>query len=278
MCLYAWMRRTDHDTEVGVLLGAITHLLDHVYDHRGLDAKQLHDIEDVVFMRRGPDPDDAFQTVLADLCTRAWAVVPGSEALRPCLERMLTTQRESLAQTERAALDPNTLHRLTLDKGHRSLCLYFSAANPGFSADEANALRSFGLYMQYMDDFEDMYEDRAEGRQSPISGVLHATREATAYLRPALRDLASFYRREPAYDWGIFAGWLVLFHLGILFSCMVREATRRLPDGLQRSLNRGQEAIGPIVPFIYAAPFEPDKPLQDVNATTTDAQTRPRGR
>jgi hypothetical protein len=50
--------------------------------------------------------------------------------------------------------------------------------------------------------FEDIYEDRAEQRQSPVRGVRRATREATRYFVPAVRDLAKQYGRDSArYDW-----------------------------------------------------------------------------
>jgi hypothetical protein len=256
MCLYAWLRRTAHDTELGVLLGVITHLLDHVYDHRGLTGDQLRDVEEVVFLKRNPDPTDPFQVVLADLCKQAWASVPDSDALRSCLREMLATQRRSLAQMDQTTMDVQALHQLTWDKGHHSLCLYFAAANPTFSGAEADALRSFGLYMQLMDDLEDLYEDREEQRTSPVSNVLRAARDTTRCFISALRDLAGHYGRDPvAYDWQVFKDWLILFHVGILFFCLLREVTRRLPTWAQRLLDQ-QHRIGPLTPFIYAAPFD----------------------
>ena len=61
------------------------------------------------------------------------------------------------------------------------------------------------MYMQFMDDLEDMYEDRAEQRQSPIAGLLHAIRQANQDFTSAIRDLAQHYGRDPAaHDWQLF--------------------------------------------------------------------------
>src|SRR5262249_20297459 len=159
--------------------------------------------------------------------------------LRSCLRDMLGTQRRSLAQMSETPMDADDLHQVTWDKGHHSLCLYFAATNPAFSRDEARALRSFGLYMQLMDDLEDLYEDRAERRASPVSSVLRAIRDTTRCFIPALRDLARHYGHDPVtYDWHVFKGWLVLFHIGILSFCLLREGVRRLPAWAQRILDQ----------------------------------------
>jgi hypothetical protein len=42
----------------------------------------------------------------------------------------------------------------------------------------------------------------------------------------------------------------------MLFFCLLREVIRRLPAWAQRVLDQ-QHRIGPLAPFIYAAPFEP---------------------
>ncbi|MEO3923326.1 hypothetical protein ABGB07_05635 [Micromonosporaceae bacterium B7E4] len=248
--LYAKLLRRPHETELGVLLGAITHLLDHAYDHRaGADVASF---EEIVMLHRPPDRDQPLQTALATLAARAWRRIAAPALLAPRLHDMLDTQRRSLAQVG-PTLDPTPLWELTSDKGFHSLCLYFAAVNERFGAEEAAALRAFGAYLQFMDDLEDLYEDRAEGRQSPVRGVLHGVRQGTVLFRAALRDITAFYR-PGRYGVRAFVAWLVLFHLGIMVGALIRELTRRLPPGFQAGLERRQEWLSARVPFFYVAP------------------------
>ena len=158
-------------------------------------------------------------------------------------------------QCAETPLDPDALSLLTRDKGHHSLCLYFAAVNPDFNEREALALTSFGNYMQYMDDLEDLYEDRAEGRQSLAPGVGRGMLRSTLLLHEARPDLASYYARSTTYDYGGVGGWLVVFHVGVLFACLVRELTRRLPRRIQRSMDRWHERLGHHIPLLNVTPL-----------------------
>jgi hypothetical protein len=252
---YARLRRTRHDTQFGVLLGAITHLLDHVYDHRSPQEAQLRAIEDVVLLRRAPDPTDAFAVALATLSEAMWPQFPRPAARRRRLEEMLSTQRRTLIQGADTPLDPHTLRLLTRDKGHHSLCLYFAAVNPRFDAREASALVSFGSYMQYMDDLEDCYEDQAEGRQSLARGMTRGALRSTTMLRRAWRDLAHHYANNTANDYRNAGSWIIGFHLGMLTTCALRELTRRLPLRIQHAVDRSQDRLARRVPLLYLTPL-----------------------
>jgi hypothetical protein len=261
--LYAKLIRRPHTTELGVLLGVITHLLDHAYDHSAGDGGRVTRVEDVVLQRCEPDPADALQVALAELARRAWHLVPAPQRLARRLDRMIDTQRRSMAQAA-GNLDPAVLTRITWDKGHDSVCLYFAAVNPDFSDREAEALRSFGWYLQYMDDLEDLYEDRAESRQSPVAGPRAGVREARRAFRTARRDLARYYGADRcAYSYRPFMGWLVLFHLGIVLACYAREVVIRLPPVVQRGLRRQHQRLARRIPFFWVAPLSlPDQPVR----------------
>lgn len=251
--LYARLLRRPHRTELGVLLGAITHLLDHAYDHPEAAGSDVGVYEDVVFQRVAADPDRPLQVALAQLARRAWGTVADPAGLSARLATMLDTQRRSQAQVGPAVADP-ALWQLTSDKGHHSLCLYFAAVNPEFGAGEAAALRGFGGYLQYMDDLEDLYEDRAERRQSPVRGVLSGIVRGTALFAHALRDIRAFYPR-PRNKTGMFVAWLLLFHAGIVVGALAREVTGRLPARVQAGLDRRQEWLSARVPFFHVAPL-----------------------
>ncbi|MEV6303134.1 hypothetical protein AB0M02_27240 [Actinoplanes sp. NPDC051861] len=251
--LYAKLLRRPHRTELGVLLGAITHLLDHVYDQPGAAGGDVRAFEEVVFQRREPDPAQPIQVALASLAREAWCGVADRAELSTRLAAMLHTQRCSQAQVGPAVAGP-ALWQLTSDKGHHSLCLYFAAVNPRFGTAEAQALRGFGSYLQYMDDLEDLHEDRAEWRQSPVRGVLSGIVRGTVLLTRALRDIRSYYPR-PRHKTGVFVAWLLLFHAGIMVGALVREITCRLPVRVQEGLDRRQERLGSRIPFFYVAPL-----------------------
>jgi len=254
--LYAHLRRAGHSTELGVLLGAITHLLDYAYDHRRLSAADLRAMEEVVIAHRRPDPHDDLQAALSVLAERAWGLVADPASVRTRLADMLVTQRRSLAQSAGQPMPAGQLQQVTWDKGHHSLCLYFAAVNPDFSVGEARALRSFGAYMQYMDDLEDLYEDRAEGRQSPVARTLAGLPKATRLFRAARQDLASYYGGDRGrYNYGVFIAWLALFHVGILTAAVIREVTLLLPLRAQRGLDRCQQWLAGRVPFFQVAPL-----------------------
>lgn len=251
--LYAKLRRHPHDTGLGVLLGAITHLLDHAYDHPEAAGADVRVYEDVVLQRRAADPGRPLQVALGRLARRAWGTVPDPAGLAVRLAAMLDTQRRSLAQVGPEVAAP-TLWQLTLDKGHHSLCLYFAAVNPGFGPAEAAALRGFGGYLQFMDDLEDLHEDRAERRQSPVRGVLGGIVRGTGLFAGALRGIRAGYPR-PRFKTGMFVSWLLLFHFGIVVGALARELTCRLPVRVQNGLARRQEWLGARVPFFHVAPL-----------------------
>ncbi|MFF0234372.1 hypothetical protein [Micromonospora sp. NPDC005254] len=251
--LYAKLLRRPHRTELGVLLGAITHLLDHVYDHPYAAGAEVRVFEDVVFQQLAADPDRPLQVALARLAEQAWGAVTNPAELSNRLAVMLDTQRRSQTQVGPAVADP-ALWQLTSDKGHHSLCLYFAAVNPRFGASEERALRGFGSYLQYMDDLEDLHEDQAEGRQSPVRGVLHGIGRGTLLFARALRDIRAFYPR-PRHKTGVFVSWLLLFHAGIVVGALAREITSRLPVRLQEELDRRQEWLSARIPFFYVAPL-----------------------
>jgi len=254
--LYSRMRRIQHSTELGVLLGAITHLLDYAYDHGDLPAEKLHSFERTVASPHPTQPEGQLQLALSVLAGRFWPLVgnPGSVAKR--LDDMLATQWDSLAQGHQERLGDAALRRITWDKGHRSLCLYFAAVDPDFSDTEALALRSLGGYMQYMDDLEDLYEDRVECRQSPVPGVARGIVETTRLCWRARRDLRSLSRREQVrYDYRMFGSCLVLFHIGMLAGVLLREATLRLPPRVQAAFAERRERLAHRMPLLRVVPL-----------------------
>jgi hypothetical protein len=258
LCLYNTLSRRPHSTELGVLLGAITHLLDYAYDHGHRQAvpTAVADVEDVVYQVKAPDSGDELQVALASLAARAWRLVPDPDSFAPWLNRMVATQQRSLAQDSGPPMDRTTLDVLTRDKGHHSLCLYFAAVNPTFDEDEAEALRPFGAYMQYMDDLEDIHEDRAEGRQSLIRGILPGALRATAAFVRALMPMFHYYRGRPErYNHRMFVAWLLLFHVGILVALATREATRLLPMRVQVAMDRYRERLAARVPLLHVVPL-----------------------
>ncbi|MGY5102285.1 hypothetical protein [Streptomyces sp. 900105245] len=251
--LYATLRRAPHDTRLGVLLGTVTHLLDHVYDRPAAGAR-TGPLEEVVLGTRVPDPGDVWQSVLGELAARCWTSVADADAVRPYLVRMLATQRRSREQMGPSAMEPAALEELTSDKGHHSLCLYFAAVNAGFGPAEESALRSFGSYLQYMDDLEDRYEDRADGRVSPVGPGFRAVREAGRRFAAARRDLADFYGRGPGARHRMLLAWLTLFHIGVVVGAACETAERRLPAPVRRTLDRGRRGLAARVPFFEVAP------------------------
>ncbi|SEM21085.1 hypothetical protein [Streptacidiphilus jiangxiensis] len=253
--LYATVRRAPHDTRLGVLLGAVTHLLDHAYDRRAASARQLDALEEVVLGTRRPDPDDPWESVLGELAARCWQSVADPAAIRAHLERMITTQRRSQAQTQAPDLPSAALAELTRDKGHHSVCLYFAAVNPAFGAEEERALRSFGSYLQYMDDLEDRLEDRADGRVSLVGPLPAALAEAGHRFAVARRDLTAFYGRGPGHRHRTLLAWLVLFHAGVVVGAVFEHATRALPAPVPGLLRRGRTALATRFPFFEVAPL-----------------------
>ena len=59
--LYSYMRRIAHSTELGILLGAITYLLDFVYDHGDHRTEKLHAFERAVTSEHPPESDDPLE-------------------------------------------------------------------------------------------------------------------------------------------------------------------------------------------------------------------------
>jgi hypothetical protein len=253
--LYATLRRAPHDTRLGVLLGAVTHLLDHAYDHPGGGPDRLAALEGVVLGGRRPAPDDPWQRVLGELAARCWASVADPAPIGPRLRRMIATQRRSRDQQGPVPMAPADLAELTADKGHHSVCLYFAAVNADFGPAEEAALRSFGSYLQFMDDLEDRFEDRADGRDSPVGSGIRAVREASRRFADARRDLAAFYGQSPGARPRTLLAWLTLFHAGVLVGAACETATRRLPAPLRGLLGRGRDALAGRVPFVEVAPL-----------------------
>lgn len=252
--LYSRLRGTAHSTRLGVLLGATTHLLDFVYDHPDACGASVETSEQVVLRGNG-GADSLIDRTLGQLASEFWQLVADPATFRVRLDDMLETQRASMAQEDGKAIAPDELERLTEEKGHRSICLYFSAVNPTFSEAEAVALRRFGLYMQYMDDLEDLYEDRAERRTSPVPSPGRGAVRATLLLLAAQRDLRLHYASSYWRGYWIFMTWLSVFHLGILVGCGTREVTRRLPAPIGRLYDRTAERITERVPFLNVAPI-----------------------
>jgi hypothetical protein len=258
VCLYSRLGRRPHDPELGVLLGAITHLVDYVYDHPSAvpSADYIGAIEAIVLSGHPPPiVADPIQAALVHLVARAWALVAAPEALAPHLAQMLRTQRQSMRQMDGMPMDDDGLRLLTINKGHHSLCLYFAAVNPGFTREEADALRPLGAYMQLMDDIEDFHEDRSDGRQSTVSSLSCSFIQATRLFRPAMRGLIDFYhRRDPAYGIRILRACFIAFHVGILCEVILREAVRRLPARMRHALIRFHERAAARVPIFHLTP------------------------
>jgi hypothetical protein len=254
--LYSYMRRIQHSTELGTLLGAITHLLDYVYDHGDFPAEKLHSFERAITTEHPPEFEDRLELALSVLGGRLRSLVGNPDSVANRLADGLDTQRDSLAQGYDERLSESALRRITWDKGHRSLCLYFAAVDPDFSETEALALRSLGGYMQYMDDLEDLYEDRTEGRQSPVPGITGGIFESTRLCWRARRDLRSLCRRDQArYDYRMFCTCLVLFHIGMLTGVLLREVTLRLPPRVQATFAKHKGRLADRVPFLRIVPL-----------------------
>jgi len=252
--LYSRLRGAAHHTRLGVLLGATTHLLDFVYDHPDVSCTSVETSEQVVFTGTG-SADSLIDRTLGQLAREFWQLVASPTRFRAQLSQMLETQRSSMAQEGGAAIPPHELEQLTEEKGHRSICLYFSAVNPTFDDAEASALRRFGLYMQYMDDLEDFYEDLAENRTSPVPAPGRGAVRATQLLLEARHDLRLHYGSSSSRGYRIFMSWLSVFHLGILMGCASREVTRRLPTPVGRLYDRTAERITDRIPFLNVAPI-----------------------
>jgi hypothetical protein len=267
--LYSRLRGTEHDTDVGVLLGAITYLLDFVYDHHPNAEAGAERYEQLVYLRDEADNGQPVEAVLRKLVAQAWGVIPDPELFRSHLDAMLKTQRKSQLQEEGGELSASALEQLTLDKGHQSLCLFFSAVNASFDQNEAAALRGFGLYMQYMDDLEDFYEDRSESRMSPVRNPLSGAWRASRLLVAASPDLKGYYGLTSLRGYRIFMTWLWLFHGGILLACVTRELTRLLPLRPQLWIDRFTERLAARNPFFQVAP---------IGLTYYDFHTAERGR
>jgi hypothetical protein len=252
--LYSRLRGTEHDTRLGVLLGAITHLLDYVYDHHAESPVGAVRFEELVHLGEHFDDGSPIERVLRKLAAEAWDSVADPELLRVHLDAMLETQRASMAQEDDGPLSTEALEQLTQDKGHRSLCLFFAAVNATFDFQEETALRRFGLYMQYMDDLEDYYEDQSEARLSPIRTPLSGAWRASRLLVAACPDLRHYYGSTSRRRYRIFMTWVSVFHAGILLACATREVTRRLPDRPQMWIDRFTERLARRNPFFNVAP------------------------
>ena len=252
--LYSRLRGAPHDTRLGVLLGATTHLLDFAYDHTDACLTSVEASEQAVLSGTA-DADSLIEATLGRLAAEFWQLVANPETFRARLDDMLETQRASAAQECDGVISSDELEQLTEDKGHRSICLYFSAVNATFGDVEAAALRKFGLYMQYMDDLEDFYEDRAEHRTSPVTSPGRGAARTTLLLAAARRDLRRYYGPRSPRGYWIFMTWLSVFHVGILIGCATREVTRRLPAPLGRLYDRTAERITERIPFLNVAPI-----------------------
>jgi len=119
---------------------------------------------------------------------------------------------------------------------------------------EKQALRSFGLYMQYMDDLEDYYEDKLEGRRSPIRNPWSGMWRTSRLLAIARRDLRGYYAALSLRRYRIFMTWVAVYHLGIVIACVTREATRHLPRAAFFFIDRFTGRLAKRNPFFYVAP------------------------
>ena len=252
--LYSRLRGAEHNTRLGVVLGAITHLLDYVYDHDADSVEHAARFEDLIRLRAAPTDGNPLALALAQLSGEVWRTVADPDLFAARLAVMLETQRASMAQSN-GRLSHQALHELSQEKGHQSLCLYFAAVNARFDEQEAAALRTFGLYMQYMDDLEDYYEDRAEARQSPIESPLAGVWRTSRLLLAAHVDLRRHYRATSPGGYRIFTAWVRVFHAGIVLACTTRELTRRLPRRTQVWIDRRAEQLAERNPFFRVAPI-----------------------
>jgi hypothetical protein len=135
--LYSRLRGAPHDTRLGVLLGATTHLLDFAYDHTDACLTSVEASEQAVLSGTA-DADSLIEATLGRLAAEFWQLVANPETFRARLDDMLETQRASAAQEFDGVISSDELEQLTEDKGHRSICLYFSAVNATFGDAEAS--------------------------------------------------------------------------------------------------------------------------------------------
>jgi hypothetical protein len=252
--LYDHLRGARHHTRLGVLLGSITYLLDYAYDHVAKSTLDVEPFERLVMLQGAPVADTPVARSLSRLAREMWQLADNKGALRERLSMMLETQRLTMAQSVVHPMPNDELESLTYEKGHRSLCLYFAAVNPVFGPDEAHALRKFGLYMQYMDDLEDFYEDLAERRQSPVPSPARGVLRATTLLRRALPELRRYYEASADGRYSIVATWIVLYHASIISACATREITRRLPSRVRLWADGFSERRAATNPLFHAAP------------------------
>lgn len=256
MYLYARLRRQRHDTRLGVLCGILTYLLDYVYDKCSPTDERIDYLERLVNLEANPSGQGPTELAILQLVSLCWASLPDPEVVRCALAQMLCTQRDTMLQTsEQTPLTDDELRSLTKAKGHRSVCLYFSIANPHFSTNEAEHLAAFGYYMQYMDDLEDFYEDRSEHRGSCVPSVMAGCAEADGLLALAEPELAAFYDRE-AYDYDFFRTTARQYHRVILYACRRRELIRQLPQVFQRVVRARRAVLCRLLPLIYLSPME----------------------
>ena len=256
MYLYSKLIRGRHDTRVGVLCGVVTHLLDYFFDHCNPLPEQVIRIREIIFLEKDPCPDEYLESALHELCRILWACIPNPQSVKNTLQEMLTTQELSLAQNSKSSnLEEREMSNLTETKGFHSLCLYFSIVNPNFTHDEASHLISFGLYMQYMDDLEDFYEDKTEKRQSPIVSIDLGFDQATRLLFKSEKDLADYYDNT-SYKYNFVWDKVLFFHRSMLFACWMRERTMGLPRWMRKIIFISKEFISEFIPFIYVAPVD----------------------
>ncbi len=254
MYLYARLHRQPGDTRLGVLCGVLTHLLDYLYDHRPLSDNDFAFVGRLMEIRKDYEPYDTLTRAVAELASVFWSMVHNPSIVTDTLEKMLKTQRDSLQQVN-GQITAGYLEGLTKAKGHQSLCLYYSIANPDFGEEESEHLMTFGHYMQYMDDLEDFYEDRLENRNSCISSVAEGCYEAGHLLKLALPDLAAFYKRKQ-FDFDFFSNTVMLYHNSLIRSCQRRERLQHLPRGVQRLASLPKAIFGSFMPVFYLTPLE----------------------
>ncbi|HSH04838.1 MAG TPA: hypothetical protein VLL52_20160 [Anaerolineae bacterium] len=254
MHLYSTLRRQPHNTQLGVLSGMITHLLDYFYDHRLPTSAEIADMEKIISLKLKPQSSDWLENALYHLAKQTWAIIPNPHMVRDILSDMLGTQKDSLHQVEPVCkLTSEEMKHITKMKGYHSVCLYFSLANPNFTSQEANCLVSFGYYMQYMDDLEDFYEDQKESRRSLISSIDEGVDEATRLLKSAQNDLATLYDHQ-GYDYHMARNKVLFYHYAIRYYCLWGEYIRALPVSIKKGLAYSQEITSRLIPFFYMAP------------------------
>lgn len=256
MYLYSKLVGLKHETRIGALCGAITHLLDYFYDQCAPSSEEVTRIENIIFAKEEPNNDDLLKSTLYELSRSLWDHVSNPEVVKSTLQNMLTTQGASIIQNDiHTEIHSDQMNSLTLLKGHHSLCLYFSILNPMFSEEEAKHLTLFGHYMQYMDDLEDYYEDQAENRISSVQSIDIGANESTRLLMKAQPQLAEFYD-YPHYQYGFVWNKVLFYHHAMLLACRMRELTRRLPKSLQKIIIYSKEVVSYLIPFIYVAPVD----------------------